>query len=83
MACGTPVIAFSRGSMPELIEDGVTGFLVDDLDAAAATLREVPRIDRHACRTHVEARFSAERMVDDYIRLYERIVERRTTDHGR
>jgi glycosyltransferase involved in cell wall biosynthesis len=83
MACGTPVIAFPRGSMPEVIEDGVTGFLPDDLEAAAATLREVPRIDRRACRTHVEARFSAERMVDEYVRLYERVVGRRTMDHGR
>jgi len=75
LACGTPVIAFPRGSMPELIDHGVTGFLVADLAAAEAALRELPRLDRRACRAQAEARFSAGRMVDDYIRLYERIAD--------
>ncbi len=74
MAAGTPVIAYPKGSMPEIIEDGVVGFLVDDLDAAEAALGRVGELDRRACRAHVEAKFSAERMVDDYLRLYERIL---------
>ena len=74
MATGTPVIAFPRGSMPELIDDGVTGYLVADLDRAEDALRRVPDIDRRACRAQAEARFSVDRMVDDYLRLYERIL---------
>ena len=74
MATGTPVIAYPRGSMPEIVADGVTGFLVPDLEAAEDALRRVPDHDRRACRAHVEARFSAERMADDYVRLYERVV---------
>jgi glycosyltransferase involved in cell wall biosynthesis len=74
MATGTPVIAYVRGSLPELIVDGVTGFLVADLRAAEEALERLASLDRRACRAHVEARFSAERMVDDYIQLYERIL---------
>lgn len=76
MATGTPVIAYPRGSMPELIVDGQTGFLVADLEAADDALRRLAQIDRRACRAHVAAHFSAERMVDAYARLYERIVGR-------
>jgi glycosyltransferase involved in cell wall biosynthesis len=74
MATGTPVIAYPRGSMPEIVMDGVTGFLVSDLDAAADALGRLADVDRRACRAHIQAHFSAERMVDDYIRLYEEIV---------
>ena len=74
MATGTPVIAYPRGSMSELIRDGLNGFLVSDLEAAEAALHRVDELDRRACRADAEARFSAERMVDDYLRLYERIV---------
>jgi len=75
LATGTPVIAFARGSMPEIIVDGTTGFLVGSIEAAEEALRRVPGIDRAACRRHVERRFSAERMVDDYIRVYREIVD--------
>ena len=75
MACGTPVIAYPKGSMPEIVEDGVTGFLVKDLDEAEAALGRVPSLDRRAIRAQAEARFSAERMADDYVRLYRRILE--------
>lgn len=75
MACGTPVIATRRGSMPELIEDGVTGFLVDGPEEAAAAIARLGELDRHAVRHAVERRFSAERMADDYLALYRRVLE--------
>jgi glycosyltransferase involved in cell wall biosynthesis len=74
MACGTPVIAYARGSMPELIEDGVTGFLVDSVEGAVAAIERVGEIDRAACRRAVETRFSVDRMADEYLALYRRIV---------
>ncbi len=74
MACGTPVIAINRGSMPELVEDGVTGFLVDSVEEAIAAVARLPEIDRAACRAAVAARFSVERMADRYIALYESIL---------
>jgi glycosyltransferase involved in cell wall biosynthesis len=74
MACGTPVIARNRGSMPELIEHGVTGFLVDSLDEAVDAIRLAHEIDRAACRAAVAARFTVERMADDYLALYRRLI---------
>ncbi|WP_375248657.1 glycosyltransferase family 4 protein [Sphingomonas sp.] len=74
MACGTPVIATRRGSMPELIDHGVTGFLVDTIDAAVDAVERLDTIDRAACRRAVAERFSVERMADDYIALYRRIL---------
>ncbi len=79
MACGTPVIAYNRGSMPELIEDGVNGFLVDSFDEAVAAIGSVDRIDRAACRRSVEQSFSVEHMADRYLELYERILSGRQT----
>ncbi len=78
MATGTPVIAFRRGSMPELIEDGVSGFLVapGNSDGAAAAVDRIGELDREAARAHVERHFSAERMVDEYLELYERLLRR-------
>jgi glycosyltransferase involved in cell wall biosynthesis len=77
MANGTPVIAFAQGSVPEIIEDGVTGFIVDDIESAAAAVPLALRLDRRAIRRRFEERFTAERMVDDYIRLYELVLSRR------
>jgi glycosyltransferase involved in cell wall biosynthesis len=74
MACGTPVIAFNRGSMPELIDHGVTGFLVDTLDEAVAAIGRVGEIDRAACRAAVEARFTVDRMADRYLALYRELL---------
>jgi glycosyltransferase involved in cell wall biosynthesis len=70
MACGTPVIAFNRGSMPELIASGVTGFLVDDIDGAVAAVTASSTLDRTAIRAHAVERFGVERMVDAYIDVY-------------
>ncbi len=77
MACGTPVIAFGRGSMPELIDDGVTGIIVADLDAAAAAVSLVGQLDRATIRETAVRRFGQDRMVDAYVSLYERIVAAR------
>jgi glycosyltransferase involved in cell wall biosynthesis len=74
LACGTPVIAFKRGALPELIEHGVTGFLVDTVEEAAECVERAVNLDRAACRAAAEERFSVDRMADDYVRLYRRIV---------
>ena len=74
MATGTPVIAYRRGGMPELVEDGVTGFLVDSEDEMLAAIREVGKLDRARCRERTLARFSGERMVSAYEQLYDKIL---------
>ncbi len=76
MACGTPVIAFKRGSMPELIEHGVTGFLVDTLDEAIQAIGRIGEIDRARCRAVVKARFTVDRMADRYLSLYRSLLEK-------
>jgi glycosyltransferase involved in cell wall biosynthesis len=74
MLCGTPVIAFARGSMPELIKDKHTGFLVKNVPQAVKAAAALNQIDRSACRDWSAARFSKEKMVKDYISLYETIL---------
>ena len=74
MACGTPVIAFGRGSMPEIIRDGDTGYIVDDIEGAINALSAVKAIDRSACRADVEKRFTNTRMARDYVRVYQEIL---------
>ncbi|MDX6243802.1 MAG: hypothetical protein QOE76_1525, partial [Frankiales bacterium] len=74
LATGTPVIARRLGSMPELVQDGKTGFLVDDLAAAVAAVQQLPALDRQACRADVEQRFTMDRMVDEYEALFLRIA---------
>jgi len=82
MACGTPVIAMNRGSMTETIIDGATGFLVSDLNEMAGAVAKVAQLNRFRCREWIEERFSADRMVQDYIRVYERIIQQtRREDH--
>ena len=75
MACGTPVVAFANGALPEVVVDGKTGFLVNDLDEMVKAVRRVDSIDRGECRAHVEAHFNASRMADGYERLYATIQE--------
>jgi glycosyltransferase involved in cell wall biosynthesis len=77
MACGTPVIAFGRGSMPELIRDGSTGFIVDDVDAAVQALGKIDSLDRRVCRDEVEQRFTCQRMAHEYVGVYHKILEDR------
>lgn len=74
MACGTPAVAYRRGSMPEVVDEGVTGFLVDDVEEAVSAVECAARLDRRAVRAQTERRFSADRMVDEYVRVYERIA---------
>ncbi|MDR7418389.1 MAG: glycosyltransferase family 4 protein [Armatimonadota bacterium] len=78
MATGTPVIATACGSVPEIVESGVTGFVCRSLDEMVRAVHRVPEISREACRRHVEARFSAARMAADYEAVYERLVGGRT-----
>ena len=71
MACGTPVLGANMGSIPEIVVDGETGFLCDDVAAAVARVPQLASLSRRACRTRVETTFSSERMVDRYIAAYE------------
>ena len=75
-AAGTPVVATSLGSMPELVRDGVNGFLVHGIDGAVDAVEALRTVDRAACRRDAETRFSADRMVRDYERLFTRVVDR-------
>jgi len=77
LACGVPVIAFRAGSVPEVIDHGVTGFVVDSVEEAIEATRVVHLIDRRRCRTVFERRFAASRMAADYVRLYERLLKSR------
>jgi glycosyltransferase involved in cell wall biosynthesis len=71
MACGTPVIAFRRGSMPEVIDDGSTGFLVDAVDDAVAAVAMAGSLDRLQIRRQAVERFDRARMIDEYLEAYE------------
>jgi glycosyltransferase involved in cell wall biosynthesis len=77
MACGTPVIARRRGSVPEIVEDGVTGFVVEDVEGAAAALDRVSDLDRRTVRARCAERFSRDRMVTNYLDVYERVLAER------
>ena len=70
MACGTPVIAFRSGSSPEVVDDGISGFLVNSVDEAVAAVRRIPSLDRRAARACFERRFTIERMARDYLSIY-------------
>lgn len=74
-ACGTPVIGFRRGAIPEIVQGGINGFVVDTTEQMAAVVSRAPDIDSDACRKYVERSFSSSRMADDYERLYRRIIQ--------
>jgi len=77
MSCGTPVIAWPQGAVPEVVEHGRTGFVVDSIDAALVALERAPRLDRLAVRSRFEERFSAARMAQDYLSVYRALARRR------
>jgi glycosyltransferase involved in cell wall biosynthesis len=77
LACGTPVIAYNRGSVPEVISDGQTGFLVHSVDEAVAAINKIPSLDRQRCRREFEERFTDRRMVQDYLAVYEQQIARK------
>jgi glycosyltransferase involved in cell wall biosynthesis len=74
LACGTPVIAYPYGSVPEVLEDGITGFLVNDAPSATQAVKQISSIDRAKCRQEFEERFSARRMTRDYVAIYEKLI---------
>jgi glycosyltransferase involved in cell wall biosynthesis len=73
MVCGTPVVAYRKGSMPEVVDEGVTGRLVDRADQAVKAVAGIGEIDRAACSARARERFGADRMVDDYLRIYRKL----------
>jgi len=79
MACGTPVIAYKEGAMPELIEDGKTGFLVSSVEQACQALKKIETISRNDCREHVKKNFNLKRMVNRYEKLYKKMLKSKNT----
>ena len=77
MACGTPVIAYRGGAVPEVMEEGHTGFTVEGLEDAVEAVRRVPELSRKRCREVFEKRFTAARMAHDYVQVYERLINTR------
>jgi glycosyltransferase involved in cell wall biosynthesis len=79
MACGTPVVAYRRGSMPEVVDEGVTGYLAHDIESSVDAVQAAVRLDRAAVHARAVARFGADRMVDDYLRTYEALLKSAST----
>jgi len=77
MACGTPVLAFGKGSMPEIIQNGINGFIVSDTEEMVSRLKDINNISRKLCRETVIKNFSSHRMVKEYIEVYNEILRRR------
>jgi glycosyltransferase involved in cell wall biosynthesis len=77
MACGTPIIAFRRGSVPEIVDDGLTGFIVDDLAGAIDAVHRLKELPRAAIRKRFEQRFTADRMAEDYLKIYRNLANSR------
>lgn len=75
LACGTPVVAFPRGSVPEILTDAETGFLVKSIEEATLAVGRIPSLDRRVCRSVFEERFSASRMAADYLSIYQRLLK--------
>ncbi len=83
MACGTPVVGFRNGAVPEIIREGVSGFVVDNLDDAVTATERALRLSRRRCREDFERRFAVERMARDYLHLYDRLLEAGVRDAER
>lgn len=83
MACGTPVLAFDRGSVPEIIDEGVTGFIVDSEEEAVRRMSALLSLDRAAVRRRFEQRFTAQRMAKDYIRVYKGLLAKAAENTAR
>jgi glycosyltransferase involved in cell wall biosynthesis len=79
MACGTPVIAYNRGSVPEIIDEALTGFIVEDETSAVAAVGRLAGMDRTAIRKQFENRFTARRMALDYVATYRSMMEHRVS----
>jgi glycosyltransferase involved in cell wall biosynthesis len=82
LACGTPVIAWKNGSVPEVLADGGTGFVVDTIDAAVKAVAKTGGLSRHACRQVFEQRFDATRIARDYVKVYSRLIHKRDHRNG-
>ena len=82
IACGTPVVAFRCGSVPEVLDDGVTGFLVDDMEGALKRAAEISALDRKLVRRRFEERFSSDRMASDYVRIYREVIAKQGGTRG-
>jgi glycosyltransferase involved in cell wall biosynthesis len=80
LACGTPIIAFGRGSMPEIIKHGETGYIVENIDDAVEAVASLQSLDRATCRKDAERRFSHTRMASDYVRIYREILKLEADD---
>ena len=76
MACGTPIVAYPCGSVPEIIEHGVSGFIVHNADEAVDAVEHIDDLDRNACRRHFERDFTDERMAHDYLAIYNKMIRR-------
>ena len=74
LACGTPTIAYRSGALPEIVEDGRTGFIVDNVEEAVQAVAQLKRLNRPHCREVFQSRFSADRMVQDYLHIYDRLL---------
>jgi glycosyltransferase involved in cell wall biosynthesis len=79
LACGTPVIAYRHGSVPEIIVDGLTGFIVSNIGGAVDAVSKLSRIDRRKCRSHFEHHFSDERMAREYCAIYQRLLRKKSS----
>jgi glycosyltransferase involved in cell wall biosynthesis len=77
MACGAPVIARLHGAVPEVLEQGVTGYIVKNVDDAVQAVRNIPKISRNRCREVFETRFTARRMAENYVNVYKKVIEAR------
>jgi glycosyltransferase involved in cell wall biosynthesis len=82
MACGTPVIAFRRGSVPEVVDHGITGFIVDSESDALEAIKSIGTLDRRRVRAGFEHRFTSRRMAEEYVKRYEELLETARVGHA-